>query len=742
MFSLRDFYHLPQMEALVGQILATGQGLVLVAGLDNRPRTSGDPSQGFLPSGRATTFRLLIDEFMTAQPSASAIVVSEDKDAVRIPRQFRKRMQLSLVGQSDSFSESITLAARHRPGLLVVDRLDGSTASPALAAANGGLRVIAQLDTVFRGAAVARHLLDLGVSPVQLEALAWTLAVHRLPRLCPHCKGPDVHAASKIDALLRRYARLEPLLAAETSFMQAEGCEHCQLSGRQGDVAVFDVFQATGDPASLFDTPSLLAMEAYALQLAGLGFLSLDDCLDFDSEQLRRTFNLFVESEQALKKTNVALQRKLLELQSANRVLQQRTEALISLENINQALISSTDLDHLADQVCRRSRDLCGADRAMLFYQRNPGEVEVLATLGWASGLLHKRLAAGSVFAPANGTEPVAYNGLPAGLPAGAPTEEPLLAGLYMPLFAQKERVGMMVVHSTQKARFMPGEVALLKTFANQAALAIQRAGLIEQLQLKIDQLEAAQIELVKKERMEREMELARQVQQSVLPHTFPQLAGHRFAALNEPARQVGGDFYDVIPLGPDHFGLAIADVSDKGMPAALYMALTRSLLRAEAQRELSPAAVVANLNRLLLELGEPNLYVTLFYGVVECKTRRLTYVRAGHDRPVLLRDGKTEELAGQGAPLCVFSPPQFSIEENAIPLASGDYLVLYTDGLSDILLPDGGLFDRQQLLDLLQAHVGLSAEELCETVFARLSAVRGNAEQYDDMTMLVLQEL
>jgi sigma-B regulation protein RsbU (phosphoserine phosphatase) len=98
-----------------------------------------------------------------------------------------------------------------------------------------------------------------------------------------------------------------------------------------------------------------------------------------------------------------------------------------------------------------------------------------------------------------------------------------------------------------------------------------------------------------------------------MLPRTFPQVPGYQFAARNEPARQVGGDFYDVISLGDDHFGIAVADVSDKGMPAALYMALTRSLLLAEAHRERSPAAVLARVNTLLLELGEPNMFVRSF---------------------------------------------------------------------------------------------------------------------------------
>jgi len=161
--------------------------------------------------------------------------------------------------------------------------------------------------------------------------------------------------------------------------------------------------------------------------------------------------------------------------------------------------------------------------------------------------------------------------------------------------------------------------------------------------------LEAAQEGLAQKERLEGELELARDVQQAMLPHQFPDVPGYRFAAQYRPARQVGGDFYDVIDLGPDRFGLVVADVSDKGMPAAVYMALTRSLLVAEARRSNSPMAVLYHVNDLLLELGQARMFVTVFYGVVEIATGMLTYARAGHDRPLLLRAGKAYELSGEG---------------------------------------------------------------------------------------------
>jgi serine phosphatase RsbU (regulator of sigma subunit) len=734
MLKLSDFVHLPELDEVVAQLVAGGPGLVVVAGLDPRPAVPVHGRNQFLPSGRTAIFRALVGELLEAAPTARAAVVAEDPAIVRAPRGQRGRVATLRVRSPQTYADQIAVALGRRPDLVVVDRLGPASAATAAMAARR-VRVVAQLDSVFRGPAVARHLRDLGVPEEQLDGLAWVVSVQRLATLCPHCRQPAALDQAQLDRLRQLGHESGP------AFFQAPGCEHCGYAGRQGDVALFDIFRGPADLRGDIPQPSLLPIETYALRLAEQGYLSLGDVLHLDIDQLRRTYYLLSAGEQALAESNSTLERKLAELNAANAVLQQRTAALLSLQDIGQALTASTDLADLVARVCRHARELCGADRAILYLLREDENAEILAVSGWKPALVHQQVNAQLVSGVGDG-EPRPFRDWPPGIPPRHADVEgaELRAGLRVPLVAEGQQVGLMIVHSTRKARFAPGEIALLRTFANQAAVSIQRAALIERLRANIAQLEAAQAMLVRQQRLEREMELARQVQQSVLPRVFPNVPGYHFGACNQPARQVGGDFYDVFALDADHMGVVIADVSDKGMPAALYMALTRSLLYAEARRERSPRAALLNVNRLLRELGEPHMFVTVFYGVIVLRERQLIYARAGHDYPLLLRDGAATPLGGSGMVLGMLNSAELGLSEEQLDLAPGDRLALYTDGLTDVLNPAGKRFGSEQLAELLRSHAALPPADLCDATFEALAAYQGDAEQYDDMTMLAVQ--
>jgi serine phosphatase RsbU (regulator of sigma subunit) len=739
---IKDFIHLPKLERFIEELVEEASGLVLIAGLDPRPHAQSKDLASFLPTGRSTIFRIFARQMVDNQPGSQCIIIAKNKDAVRISRQQRRKVKWFLLNAEDQYADRIDEAIKLEPDLLVIDQMCAESVVPIMEASRLGIKVLSQFDTLFLGSNVARELVNMGTPYHLLEGLKWVLAAQRLPMLCRNCKTDIQPDENQVKEMRQRFAHFSDVWGEK--FYKAKGCEACQHTGHQRDVTAFDVFRACWESGSLFQQTSQLSLSEYALNLASLGYIGLQEALRIDSNQLRRTSHLLSASERALDETNLALQGKLFELEAANRVLKQRTEALFSLQEVNKALVSAIQMKELAQRVCRHTCDLCGADRAILYYLCSDGRAEVLACSGWDPVRVPDEVDAGSILQLEGIRQAQTRNFAewPPGITPQNPNVEgaALRAGLQVPLFVDDEPLGLMIVHSTYRSEFRPGDVALLQAFANQAALAIQRAGLIEQLQDKILQLEAAQEELVKKERMEQELELARQVQQSVLPKSFPEFQDYQFAARNIPARQVSGDLYDVIQLDDNHLGVMIADVSDKGMPAALYMALTRSLFRAEAKRGRSPVETLISINQLLLELGEPNMFVSMFYGVIHTDVRKLEYSCAGHNRPFRIKGGHVEELGSEGAILGFFQSGELQLSEEEIDLAPGDRLVLYTDGLTDILSPLGKPLELDMLKQILSSNAHLSAKDICSSVFQELIAFQGDTLQYDDMTMLVVE--
>jgi phosphoserine phosphatase RsbU/P len=202
----------------------------------------------------------------------------------------------------------------------------------------------------------------------------------------------------------------------------------------------------------------------------------------------------------------------------------------------------------------------------------------------------------------------------------------------------------------------------------------------------------------------------------------------------------VGGDFYDVIDLDSEHVGIFIGDVSDKGMPAALYMALTRSLVIAEARKERSPGKILFNINQLLMEIGEPRQFVSLFFGIIQKKSRCLTYSRAGHEYPIWIHEGSLQHLTGEGTILGVLENEELFFSEEQALLSSGDRIVLYTDGLTDAMNRHGVTFDLGSLERLALSLALQPADKICSTVFEKVLAHQQDTDQFDDMTMLVVE--
>ena len=269
---------------------------------------------------------------------------------------------------------------------------------------------------------------------------------------------------------------------------------------------------------------------------------------------------------------------------------------------------------------------------------------------------------------------------------------------------------------------------AVLDGLARQLALALESAALRDHI--------------MAQRQLEREVALAQQIQASFLPATLPQPPGWDLAAYWHPARLVGGDFYDVVPLrGGNRLGLVVADLAGNGVPAALYMALSRTLLRSIAIRRTSPGSTLSRANELLQADARTVQFLTAIYAVWYPETGRLLLANAGHPPAVIARaDGRLEWIADHGPALAVF--PRARYPEREIVLQPGDTLVLYTDGLTEATDCYGIEFGSSGIEAVLQANSGCSAAEIILALRDALSAHVGGGEDLDDAAFVVLRRL
>jgi serine phosphatase RsbU (regulator of sigma subunit)/anti-sigma regulatory factor (Ser/Thr protein kinase) len=300
---------------------------------------------------------------------------------------------------------------------------------------------------------------------------------------------------------------------------------------------------------------------------------------------------------------------------------------------------------------------------------------------------------------------------------------------LVIPLVSQGELVGLLNLGPRLSEQdYSADDRGLLNTLATQAAPALRVAQLVQE----------QQAEIRARERLEQELRVARLIQQTLLPKDLPALPGWELAAYYQPARAVGGDFYDFLSFADGRLGLVIGDVTDKGVPAALVMATTRSILRAAAQGEADPGQVLERTNNLLCPDIPPKMFVTCLYAILDPASGRLRYANAGHDLPYQRHaSGGTTELRATGMPLGLM--PGMRYEECETTLAPGDSLLLYSDGLVEAHNPQREMFGFPRLMEMIGEHVG--GKELIDFLLDQLGAfVGGGWEQEDDVTLVTLQ--
>ena len=252
--------------------------------------------------------------------------------------------------------------------------------------------------------------------------------------------------------------------------------------------------------------------------------------------------------------------------------------------------------------------------------------------------------------------------------------------------------------------------------------------------------LKAAQAQLVEKERLEKELAIARQIQTSILPEDLPQPAGYDIAALTFPAREVGGDYYDVFRIKGDRYGLVVGDACDKGIPAALFINLTTSLVHVEALRRAAPEKTLQRVNRHLNQMNRAGMFVTLLYGILETMSGKFEYCRAGHPHPLIFDDAGRPVVSGaaSGVPLGVLDEIELKPASLVIPAGGG--VVMFSDGLSEAQNPRGEEFGAQRLVENLAALHSLPAKEMCAAIWALVQDFCSGQPQSDDFTILVVK--
>jgi sigma-B regulation protein RsbU (phosphoserine phosphatase) len=409
------------------------------------------------------------------------------------------------------------------------------------------------------------------------------------------------------------------------------------------------------------------------------------------------------------------------------------SDRLSLLYRLSQTFNSSLDLDEVLNNVMDEVISVTGAERGFVtLLEADGGSIFPVAR-----GMDQKTIDDPQFQVSRSVVERVARKGQPI-LTSDAQSDERfsmrhsvkvlgLRSILCVPLEIKGRILGVVYVDNRlQTGLFTEDDLDLLAAIASNAAIAIENARLYQVA--------------VEKGRMERELQMARQVQASLLPQETPEIEGWEFAAHWQPAREVAGDYYDFIPLAEEALGLVIGDVSDKGMSAALFMALTRSIIRASVASTDSPGDGIAQANRLICADATRGMFVTMFYALLDPVTRKIAYVNAGHNPPLLCRADKEEleTLTRTGMALGVVEDSPF--EARTLPMNPGDFILLYTDGVTDATDAHERSFGMDRLRTVVLENREATGPGIVSALEQAVQDFVGSMAQFDDVAIVVVK--
>ena len=434
---------------------------------------------------------------------------------------------------------------------------------------------------------------------------------------------------------------------------------------------------------------------------------------------------------------STALDRQRVELLVKEKLIREQNAIL----ELTRQLLSRTSLEsvisYLVEEVVRLFRvDAC----ALLLPDEQPGFLEFRASTGWHSDPVveHRRVADSELSSSGkamSSQQPIVIGSsldreaIPDMTLAWLDSEN--FEGLaIIPLIVDGQSIGALDVAVRRPRDFTDDEIRFLQILANQAGIAIVKTGL--------------QKEEIRLQRLEEELLVGRNIQRSLLPDSSPTVPGWQFCDIYKPARQIGGDLYDyfTLPFAGERLGIFIGDVADKGVPAALFMATSRTLIRSTALAGLTPSSALVEANKLILQDGSSELFLSAFYGILDTKSGSLIYANAGHNPPLLYKQssGEFQELSAQGMVLCVLD--DISLEEKIAEIARGDVLVLYTDGLTEAMDENSREFGIGRLQQVVADHAHKNADQILAAIIEAIESFVGNIVQTDDLTVVVTKRL
>ena len=395
------------------------------------------------------------------------------------------------------------------------------------------------------------------------------------------------------------------------------------------------------------------------------------------------------------------------------------------LGELSEQVRSILDTDALLTTVTRKISESLHVDRIAVLL-RDGGSFRPALATGYPAAVVVSVPEAAPAVAELQRTREV----VPVKGPAGE--LESLHPELLLPLASRKELLGFISLGPKKSEEpYSPSDASLLRTVAAQTGLALENARLSEAIAH-----EAAQREL-----LNREIEIAREVQQRLFPQSMPEVPTLEYGGHCRPARGVGGDYYDFLSLSTGRLGLAIGDVSGKGVPAALLMASLQASVRGQSQSGSGNVAeLIANVNRLVCDASPENRYATFFYAQFDPGLRRLVYTNAGHNPPILLRGKQVLRLEPGGPPVGLFRISPYVQAE--VQLEPGDLLLLFTDGISEAENPAQEEWGEDALIATARANLEAPPAEMIQCIMQQADAFAAGAPQHDDMTLVVARVL